>query len=729
MSGNISHSLSAFPPSTRTVLGTPNGPSSSLPNSSLNTGSSGAGVRSPNNNGEKERYLEGTISTERTPRPGTSLINMHAASSSMASSAKNGLNANEHLGNHEHLYYTAPNDDPDDPISPIGSSNYRSYQLPSHNPSQPSMSAQLRANRAASNYNTTAGDPYSLSGGNIHSLHSKGSNLSTSTFISPPRDRDKNKERDAASSSTSTGTMTPTPSNAPPLTPMLPASQPVSSKPSTPQIGQSDTLNKVASPETPVSSVTIQTPQSTNSALPGPTHPAVVRTKSTAAPSSTSNGQRIRDRRGTSARERERDREGERRPKIRTIPHLPHGQAEPAPPTLMYWSRAPVYGHLPTRSMRAHSVTLVDNTAWLFGGCDERGCARDVWCCDIETFQWSHPPLTGDIPPPCRAHTATLVDGKRIFIFGGGEGPTYYNSLYILDTQARKFTWVPCGQKPGTAPEGSTATNDSSANPQSGAPASSTSTPSSINRPLPSSTGGGNTNATSSPQSGPAASLSSVPTTPNTTPSPVPLARRAHTAVLYKHKLYIFGGGNGVKALNDVWCIDTSVSVEKMRWEQVKTNGPRPGPRGYHTANLVGNHMIVVGGSDGRDCFSDIWVLNLDTLQWALVETEKDYKRLSHSSTQVGSYLFIMGGHDGAKYSSELLLFNLVTLQYEHKVTLGRPPPARGYHVSLLADVRLFVFGGFDGHTVYDDVWILDLAGAAYLPQVTSFALLIDNGQ
>jgi Rab9 effector protein with kelch motifs len=59
---------------------------------------------------------------------------------------------------------------------------------------------------------------------------------------------------------------------------------------------------------------------------------------------------------------------------------------------------------------------------------------------------------------------------------------------------------------------------------------------------------------------------------------------------------------------------------------------------------------------------------------------------------------------------------------------MGRPPPARGYHISLLADARLLVFGGFDGHSVYDDVWLLDLAGAAYLPQVTSFALLIDGG-
>lgn len=61
-------------------------------------------------------------------------------------------------------------------------------------------------------------------------------------------------------------------------------------------------------------------------------------------------------------------------------------------------------------------------------------------------------------------------------------------------------------------------------------------------------------------------------------------------------------------------------------------------------------------------------------------------------------------------------------------MTFGKPPTPRGYHVALLADSRLFVFGGFNGHVVYDDVYILDLAAAAYLPQVTSFTIeVIDN--
>ena len=64
-----------------------------------------------------------------------------------------------------------------------------------------------------------------------------------------------------------------------------------------------------------------------------------------------------------------------------------------------------------------------------------------------------------------------------------------------------------------------------------------------------------------------------------------------------------------------------------------------------------------------------------------------------------------------------------VSLQYEPRSTLGRPPAPRGYHASLLADSRLFVFGGFNGHDVFDDVHMLDLAAAAYLPQVTSFSI------
>ncbi|KAH9915345.1 uncharacterized protein B0H18DRAFT_1018353 [Fomitopsis serialis] len=373
-------------------------------------------------------------------------------------------------------------------------------------------------------------------------------------------------------------------------------------------------------------------------------------------------GQREKPRDRERDREKGRDRTGRNTksvanagppvPRIRNTPHLPHAKdVEFAPATLMYWSRAPVYGFLPQHGVRAHSVTLVDNVAWLFGGCDEKGCWRDIYLFNTETMQWSHPQMVGDIPPPCRAHTATLVD-RRIVVFGGGEGPAYYNDVYVLDTVSRRWTHK---------------------------------------------------------------------VFPDDTPLPPP--RRAHTAVLHKGKVWVFGGGNGMEALNDLWTLDCSGSTERMRWEHVETRGRKPMPRGYHTSNLVGNVMVVIGGSDGRECFSDIWCLNLDTLWWSQPKLETSYRRLSHTSTQVGSYLFIMGGHDGSQYTSELLLFNLVALSFEPRTTAGKPPSPRGYHVSFLADSRLFIFGGFNGNEVFDDVHLLDLAGAAYLPQVTSFRI------
>ncbi|KAG6823525.1 hypothetical protein H0H92_009902 [Tricholoma furcatifolium] len=340
-------------------------------------------------------------------------------------------------------------------------------------------------------------------------------------------------------------------------------------------------------------------------------------------------------------------------PKIKTIPTLPHDKnAESVPSTAMHFSRAPVYGAVPQRGMRAHTMTLVDNIAWLVGGVDDKDAnkdMKDMYCFDIETMQWTIRESTGTIPPPFRAHTTTLID-RKLVVIGGGFGIKYFNDVYVFDTTTRHW-----------------------------------STPVIV--------------------------------------GPAPPPRRAHTAVLHGQKIWIFGGGTGLHALNDVWTLDVS-SFTRMKWEQVQTSGRTPKNRGYHTANLVRNLMVVVGGSDGKDFFTDVWCLDLVERHWSQVTllTNK-YKRIAHSATQVGSFLLITGGFNGEEYCSEVLPFNLVSLTYEPRITYGNPPSGRGYHASILADSRLFLFGGFDGGFSFDDVYILDLAAGAYLPQVTSFSI------
>ncbi|WWC67187.1 uncharacterized protein I206_101094 [Kwoniella pini CBS 10737] len=205
-----------------------------------------------------------------------------------------------------------------------------------------------------------------------------------------------------------------------------------------------------------------------------------------------------------------------------------------------------------------------------------------------------------------------------------------------------------------------------------------------------------------------------------TSKSPIPPPRRAHTTVLYRNFLVVFGGGNGQAALNDVWALDIS-DLNNLHWQEWKTKGDVPQKKGYHTANLVGDKMIVFGGSDGHASFADIHILNLQTRIWTLISTDVKHNRLSHTSTQVGSYLFIIGGHNGQTYAQDVLLFNLVTLQWESKSPRGVIPPGRGYHVALLHDARIYISGGYNGESVFDDLWTLDLSAGAYLPQVTTF--------
>ncbi|WFD32391.1 hypothetical protein MSPP1_003437 [Malassezia sp. CBS 17886] len=193
-----------------------------------------------------------------------------------------------------------------------------------------------------------------------------------------------------------------------------------------------------------------------------------------------------------------------------------------------------------------------------------------------------------------------------------------------------------------------------------------------------------------------------------------PPARRAHSCCHFHGRLYVFGGSHRSGTLNDLYELDIR-NVDALVWKRLQTNGPLPASRGYHTATMVHDTMIVIGGGNGQVAFHDVWVLNLNTLSWQQLALNVRYRMLGHSAVRVGLVIMVFGGHNNDGYTSGLLFFDLVGMQWEERPVRGDAITGRGSHQAWFHDNRLYIHGGFDGSRSLGELFVLDLAMNAYL--------------
>lgn len=118
-----------------------------------------------------------------------------------------------------------------------------------------------------------------------------------------------------------------------------------------------------------------------------------------------------------------------------------------------------------------HSATLVgDHQVYIFGGRTSEGATggsggintriagrpnnkalralNDLHVFDARRMIWSRPKTRGEIPPARYGHTATLVEGDKIYIIGGlGENGQPCTDVYIFNTGECCFHAMLCGAK------------------------------------------------------------------------------------------------------------------------------------------------------------------------------------------------------------------------------------------------------------------------------------------
>ncbi|QDZ24102.1 hypothetical protein A3770_12p66200 [Chloropicon primus] len=151
---------------------------------------------------------------------------------------------------------------------------------------------------------------------------------------------------------------------------------------------------------------------------------------------------------------------------------------------------------------------------------------------------------------------------------------------------------------------------------------------------------------------------------------------------------------------------------------------PSPGPRWAHTFSAlheIGEAYLIGGVTSAKDLSAldeSVYCLNLRTLKWEEVETEKGTecgvcsRRAFHTTTQVSDYeLVVFGGWTGIKErDNAVYVFNALKREWTFPQISGRtrPEPRQGHSATKINAADIAVYGGWSGESFCDSLYILD---------------------
>ena len=183
-----------------------------------------------------------------------------------------------------------------------------------------------------------------------------------------------------------------------------------------------------------------------------------------------------------------------------------------------------------------------------------------------------------------------------------------------------------------------------------------------------------------------------------------PSPRDAHAAVVHADCMYVFGGYDSKRYLNDFH----RFHFETAAWSAVKDGGFAPSPRGGHTAVVHNGEMLVFGGCDGWNYFNDLFKFGFDSEQWLPVRVtgtapgaRSAPATVIHESQAV---MYVFGGYDGGRSLNDLFRFHLNSSEWAPVRCSGVPPSPRGGHTAVVHGNMMYAFGGKSGRSPFNDL-------------------------
>ncbi len=244
----------------------------------------------------------------------------------------------------------------------------------------------------------------------------------------------------------------------------------------------------------------------------------------------------------------------------------------------------------------------------------------------------------------------------------------------------------------------------------------------------------------------------------------VPSRRSGHTLTLVPQSgaAFLWGGmrlgSDGGALTSELYRLNLQ---QGFHWTKETAAGRVPPPTWRHTANLFDDsHVLIFGGfTSEAEKTDEVWVLNTEHMTWSrpvgsakvksrvgksgdgggssgdnlsdvsggqggsggtnahpdLGDDKRPSPRGSHSATVVGRDLVVFGGYGGQGFGradfNDLYALSLRNWQWRSCTAHGTAPEPRSGHTASLVQGRwLFIVGGWNSQTQFQDVHILDMA-------------------
>lgn len=223
-----------------------------------------------------------------------------------------------------------------------------------------------------------------------------------------------------------------------------------------------------------------------------------------------------------------------------------------------------------------------------------------------------------------------------------------------------------------------------------------------------------------------------------------PKPRSCHTMTVVGTNAFLFGGmtdstaddsddaDDCAQASRELFRLDVS-NKTNLEWKKIPETGLQPLARWRHSATLFDNTQILIFGgfatSDHR--LNDVWVFDAVGYTWSQPNPKHNQEatvpcqltnnqwanvpppRASHSATLIGESIYIFGGYGGLGYGrrdlDDLYSLNVNTWSWSKVLPKGSAPEKRSGHQACAIEKKIYIFGGSNSSTQFQDVYVLDL--------------------